>query len=971
MQNLDNLTSEQLETLLKLTKDEVSGVYNRSTTMSKIAQALQDEATTGTHALLMIDIDNFKKINDTFGHQCGDSTIHYVAQSIKECFSKNAIIGRIGGDEFFVFAKNTNADDVSVATKTLQEKMQVLIAKEDAQMTLSVSVGIAMYNAENGKKTLDDLYAEADRALYKAKDLGKNTVVFDKNDGKRDVIKPQSKQSRTISLNIQELLNKIEIGIAIFRADSTNELIPVFCNEGYFKLSGLSFLQFTKQVVKKNDYCVHPEDIAKLRKHIVEAFAGNKKIRHTFRLKTCNDEYKWLTMSGNILQLSDGSFEIYAFFLDAEDTIKEKQLIEERYRSLIGHAYKQAKHALSVLHLNLTKDVSHSLYRVIKVNNDVALEDTVDAFVQSASKNVSYENNRQEFVETFSRDALMRSFEQGILSIEKATPITFNNDQIVWCKQLASLSRNPRTGEVECVTSLVEDDKALRLKSYMKRIVNADYEFIGCINVKTQHISVIKDNDTITQLAEQDQEFDYNSRYKTVINRLIDDAFVDECIFALDFDKVVFELQDKDMYVCTFPAKKDALGHEGAFQWRLGYADQHKKEIIITRKETFSFLDKRQTIEVPHDNNWLKNQEINLAVTNGGLKRNKILIADDVEINRELLKMIFEKEFEIVEAKDGQQAIYLIDENYDKLALILLDMKMPKKTGLDVLIHNKMRGYSERIPVIIVTGSTTDEINLRSLNYGVSDIVTKPYDSEIIKRRALNLIELYAHKEDVELQLARWKRDAIKMHEIADKNNEVLINILSSVVEFRSFESGTHIKRVRALTEIMLKVWLTLYPETTFTESDVEQIARASTMHDIGKVAIPDSILQKPGKLTPDEFETMKRHTVLGCAMLQQIKQEDNKLYQYCYDICRYHHERDDGRGYPDGLKGNQIPVWAKIVSIVDVFDALTSPRVYKGAYTPEKALEMIRNGECGKFADDLLKCFELSYDLMTAKIKE
>lgn len=142
-------------------------------------------------------------------------------------------------------------------------------------------------------------------------------------------------------------------------------------------------------------------------------------------------------------------------------------------------------------------------------------------------------------------------------------------------------------------------------------------------------------------------------------------------------------------------------------------------------------------------------------------------------------------------------------------------------------------------------------------------------------------------------------------------------------------------------------------------------------MHDIGKVAIPDSILQKPGRLTPEEFETMKTHTTLGCKMLEQIKQEDSMLYQYCYDICRYHHERDDGRGYPDGLKGNEIPVWAKIVSIVDVFDALTSPRVYKAAYSPETALNMIRNGECGKFADDLLKCFEVCFDSMVSIKKE
>lgn len=970
MQDIEKLTNEQLEAILKLTKDEVTDVYNRATTMRKIQETLQSDEKNGNYALVMVDVDDFKKINDTFGHPCGDSTIHYVAKTIKECFDKDVIIGRVGGDEFFVFTKNLGYDVIYANAKTLLEKAQMVIAKDGTKMTVSVSIGIATYNTQNGEKTFDELYAEADCALYKAKVLGKNAVIF-ADDIEKDVIKLDNKSEKMISLNIQEILNKIEIGIAIFRAETPDEFIPVFCNEGYFKLLGLSFSEFTQQVVKENDYCVHPDDIAKVRKRIAKAFRGNRKIYYTLRFKTCKDGYKWMTLNGNIVEQADGTYEIYIVFLDAEEAIREKQIREERYKSLIGQAFKQSQDALSILHFNLTKNVSRSLYRAVSVNNGVILNETVDAFIETASKNVSYDNKREEFLQTFSRSALLLSFEQGILSIEKAIPITLSNDRIIWCKQIANLSRNPRTGEIECVAMLVEDDKELRFKGYMKRIAYADYDFIGCINVKTKYLTTMKDSDRRVKYEQVGEEVDYVLRIKSVIEELVQEDFVEECAIALNFDKIIDELKDKDLYVCTFPAKREVLGHDGAFQWRLGYADQNKKELIITRKETFSFLDKRQIIDIPHDDNWLRSQEINSAVIKGALRRNKILIADDETANRKVLKTVFEKEFEIIEATDGEQAIQLIDENYDKLALILLDMTMPKKTGLDVLIHNKMRGYGERIPVIIVTDSTTDEMNLRSLKYGVSDIVNKSYNGEIIKRRALNLIELYAHKEDVELQLAKWKRDAIKMREVADKNNELLIEILSSVVEFRSFESGTHIKRVRVLTEIMLKTWLSLYPDTTFTEYDIDQIARASTMHDIGKVAIPDSILQKPGKLTQEEFEIMKKHTALGCEMLKQIKQEDNKLYQYCYDICRYHHERDDGRGYPDGLKGNEIPVWAKIVSIVDVFDALTSPRVYKAAYSQEKALEMIKNGECGKFADDLLKCFELSYNLMIATKKD
>ncbi len=774
----------------------------------------------------------------------------------------------------------------------------------------------------------------------------------------------------TISNDMQELFNKLEIGIAVFCAKSTDEFIPIFCNEGYLKLFDIEFPQFITQFVKKNNYGVHPEDIDSLRKCIVEAFQGDGKINYTFRLKTSKDIYKWMTTIGTIIEQSDGSYEIYMILSDAEKTVFENQIRAKRYKSLIEKTQEQSQDSLSVVHFNLTKDTANSIYRAISVNNGVTFGRTVDDFINSASKNVSYASNREDFLNTFSKAGLLRSFEKGVLSFERAVPITLSSDRIIWCKQMAKLTRNPESGDVECITSLVEDDKELRLKGYFKRIIDADYEFMGCINVKTRAITVMRAEKREAVPPRKSIAVEYNDRMGDVVASLISEDFVDECFRAVKLDRIINELESKDLYYVTFPAKKEVLGYDGAFQWEFGYDDSHKQEIIITRRETYSFLDKRQTIELPHDSNWFKNQEIQNAVGTGKLNRNKILIADDVEINRELIKIIFEKEFDVIQAADGQQAIQLIDENYDKLAIIFLDMNMPKKTGLDVLIHNKMRGYHERIPVILVTGSTTDELNLRSLNYGVSDIINKPFDGEIVKRRALNLIELYAHKEDTEMQLENWKRDAIEMHEQADKNNEVLINILSSVVEFRSFESGTHIKRVRALTEIMLKTWLTLYPDTTFDEDDIEQITRASAMHDIGKVAIPDNILQKPGRLTKEEFEIMKKHTVFGCAMLEQIEQEDSNLYRYCYDICRYHHERDDGRGYPDGLKGNDIPVWAKIVSIVDVFDALTSPRVYKEAYSPQKALDMIQNGECGVFAEDLLKCFEISYEIMVSTIE-
>ena len=209
-------------------------------------------------------------------------------------------------------------------------------------------------------------------------------------------------------------------------------------------------------------------------------------------------------------------------------------------------------------------------------------------------------------------------------------------------------------------------------------------------------------------------------------------------------------------------------------------------------------------------------------------------------------------------------------------------------------------------------------------------------------------------KEQEEAILAKEKK--------IQENNEFLISALSSVVEFRSSETGEHIRRIKYFTRILLKYLAKYFPKYGITDAQINEIARASALHDIGKIGIPDSILLKPGKLTDEEFETMKTHTTIGCDMLKKFKkEEDNEFYRYCYDICRYHHERWDGNGYPDHLAGDEIPIWAQVVSIVDVYDALISERVYKAAFPHTVAYEMIQNGECGQFSPDILECFELA----------
>ena len=354
-------------------------------------------------------------------------------------------------------------------------------------------------------------------------------------------------------------------------------------------------------------------------------------------------------------------------------------------------------------------------------------------------------------------------------------------------------------------------------------------------------------------------------------------------------------------------------------------------------------------------------------------ERDTLLIVDDVKINRELLKDIFEDgEYKILEASNGEEAIELLDAHKDEIALLFLDLVMPKKNGLDVMHHMSLNNMIDTIPVIMITGEATVESDVKTYELGAADIIYKPFEPAVVTRRAKNIIELYQHRISIENELELRTQELFESKRQIEQNNRFLINALASVVEFRSLESGEHIQRVKKFTDIMLRHWRALYGEKQFSDEQIELIVDASALHDMGKIAIPDKILLKPERFNDEEYEEMKKHTIYGCKMLEKFKQEENEFYNYCYDICRYHHERYDGRGYPDGLSGDNIPVWAQIVSIVDVYDALVSRRVYKDSFSMEETFRMINDGECGVFSPKLLKCFnDARDDLISNTTKE
>ena len=334
-------------------------------------------------------------------------------------------------------------------------------------------------------------------------------------------------------------------------------------------------------------------------------------------------------------------------------------------------------------------------------------------------------------------------------------------------------------------------------------------------------------------------------------------------------------------------------------------------------------------------------------------KRDTLLIVDDMEVNRAILRSLFERQYNLLEAENGEQALLLLHEYEEHVAAMLLDLVMPVKDGYEVMEEMGKSGLVSRIPVIVITSDDTAESEVRAFDLGAADIIMKPFEPHVVKRRVQNAVELCRHKLHLE-ELVEEQSASLR------ESNAIMIDALSSIIEYRSVESGQHIRRIRMFTKILLEDVAKAYQEYNLDSRTIEIIADASSMHDIGKIAIPDSILNKPGPLTREEFEVMKTHTTKGCEMLSGLERMNDKEYiGYAYNICRYHHERWNGKGYPDGLKGDNIPICAQVVAIADCYDALTTDRVYKKALPAEQAFNMILNGECGEFSPRLLECFK------------
>ena len=331
--------------------------------------------------------------------------------------------------------------------------------------------------------------------------------------------------------------------------------------------------------------------------------------------------------------------------------------------------------------------------------------------------------------------------------------------------------------------------------------------------------------------------------------------------------------------------------------------------------------------------------------------RSLVLIVDDSEMNREILREMLKDSYDVVEAASGEEAVEILEKGASHISLVLLDIVMPGMSGFDVLSRMNAAGWIDDVPVIMISSEEDDESVFNAYELGASDYISRPFDIRVVRHRVSNILHLYAKQRRLSSLLARQYMER-------ERESHMLVDIMASSMELRNGESGTHILHIRRITEILLEQLAQKGEEHNIPAARRRTIAMASTLHDIGKMAIPDAILNKPGRLTPEEFEVMKTHAAIGAQMLDNLAQyKDDPLMKTAKAICRWHHERWDGGGYPDGLKGDEIPIEAQVVSVADAYDALTSERVYKRAIPHVEAMRMIVNGECGAFNPLLVEC--------------
>ena len=599
------------------------------------------------------------------------------------------------------------------------------------------------------------------------------------------------------------------------------------------------------------------------------------------------------------------------------------------------------------------------------------------------------EEGREEFLETVNREKLLERFYKGEQHITFYYWTRTATYEPMLAENHMALFEDEETGEVLAINYVLDRTEQYHLEQYKKELEQKNKELERLLKREKNYNNKIY-RDALTGV--------FNRRYyEEVVKNSVEDAGI--ALMDLDDFKVSNDtyghhvgdvaLKTATEVVLSCIGADDILIRYGGDEFLLILSDvqeealKNKLDQIRDKVRNvvipgYSYLhlslsiggtikNKEDAIEdvvcyVDQLMYQAKNKKDEVVVYQEGEKqylhtsvqeniKQQILIVDDSMMNRELLSVILEDDYRILEAKDGQECLNILYKNKEDIALVLLDINMPVLDGFEVLRAMNENQMIEDVPVIMISSEDSEEAIRRAYDLGASDYVNRPFDARIVYRRVMNTIKLYSKQR----RLVKMVSEQIQKRE---HNTSTLVGVLSQIVEFRNGESGDHVRHIRMITEMMLEHLLKVTNKYDISPEEKENIPLASALHDIGKIAIDERILNKPGKLTDEEFAIMKTHSMCGAEILAKLDNfQFEPLLHTAYEITRWHHERWNGRGYPDGLKGDEIPISAQIVSVADVYDALTSERCYKKAFSHETAIQMIQNGECGAFNPLLIKC--------------
>lgn len=357
---------------------------------------------------------------------------------------------------------------------------------------------------------------------------------------------------------------------------------------------------------------------------------------------------------------------------------------------------------------------------------------------------------------------------------------------------------------------------------------------------------------------------------------------------------------------------------------------------------------------------WMLMARKNVLYIRGLSMRNTMLIVDNTEEEQELLKQIFKKTYSVMRVKDGKEAMCYLETHLNEVVMLFLDICTPVMCGIEVMEYMKERGWINQVPVIIIADEKEQKVIEKGYALGAMDIISRPFANSVVKKRVYNIIELYKHMHHLEEEVRKQTKIVEQKIDKLKEHHNHLLNILRDIITNRNVESIKHIQYVQGYTRILANQYASLYPRSKMTKEKIEMIVQAAQMHDVGKITLPDSVTNRPGRLSQFEMELLKEHTIKGSEIMKVMSEMHEDDYsRICYNVCRYHHEKYDGTGYPEGMKRERIPVEAQIVGLADMYDALVNVTVNKEAFTPQEAFYKLMKGECGELSPRMKECLE------------